>query len=49
MKHMQEQQQMIVAKKEEAEKAAAIRAAEITDKVNVLDIAVEDDFEVDDI
>jgi len=43
---MQEQQKQIEAKKEEALNRAL---TESTEKVNVLDINVEDDFEIDDI
>ena len=48
---MQQQQEMIIAKKEEATKAAAERelVGDATNKMNVLDINVEDDFEIDDI
>jgi hypothetical protein len=48
---MEQQQKMINAKKDEATKAAAERemVAETTDKVNVLDINVDEDFEIDDI
>lgn len=40
---------MIDAKKEEAKLAAEERAKELANGVNVLDIDVEEDFEVDDI
>lgn len=43
---MQEQQKLIEAKKEEALNKAL---TETQDKVNVLDINVEDDFDIDDI
>jgi hypothetical protein len=43
---MQEQQKMIELKKEEALTRAL---TETTDKVNVLEINVDDDFEIDDI
>lgn len=46
---MEEQQKLIKAKKEEAERAAAERAADATSKLNVLDINVEDDFDIDEI
>jgi hypothetical protein len=48
---MQQQQEMIIAKKEEATKAAAERelVGDASNKMNVLDINVEDDFEIDDI
>lgn len=39
---------MMDAKKEEATKAAADKDA-LTDKMNVMDINVEEDFEIDDI
>lgn len=41
---------MIDAKKEEATKAATTEAVnDATDRMNVMDIKVEDDFDVDDI
>ncbi len=40
---------MIDAKKEDADKVAAENKANLEDKLNVLDIKVEDDFDVDDI
>lgn len=43
---MEEQQKLIEAKKEEALTRAL---TETQDKVNVLDINVEDDFDIDDI
>ena len=43
---MLEQQNIINAKKEEAK---AKEVQEVTNKVNVLDIDVEDNFEIDDI
>lgn len=48
---MQQQQEMILSKKEEATKAAAEREliGDTTNKLNVLDIKVEEDFEIDDI
>ena len=52
MKQMEEQQKIINAKKEEAIKAAENGnsvVGEATNKLNVLDINVEDDFEIDDI
>lgn len=44
-----EQQKMLDTKMEEANKATADRMAEMADKVQVLDIKVDDDFEIDDI
>jgi len=40
---------MMEAKKEEASKLAAERQSEMSTKMNVLDINVEDDFDVDEI
>ena len=46
---MKAQQAAIQDKKGEAEKALEERALEMADRVNVMDVAVEDDFDVDDI
>ena len=48
---MQAQNQMIIQKKEEASKAveAQVIADYGVDKVNVLDIKVEDNFDIDEI
>lgn len=47
---MQAQNEMITQKKEEAKAATeAAVIADIGDKVNVLDIKVEDNFDIDDI
>jgi hypothetical protein len=49
---MEEQQKMINAKKDEANKLLAERdqvVSETTDKINVLDINVDENFEIDDI
>ena len=46
---MQAQQQLIQNAKEEAEKAKEASAASQGDKVNVLDIKVEENFDIDDI
>lgn len=46
MLQMKQQQETINTKKDEAAQKAL---ADATDKINVLDINVEDDFEVDDI
>lgn len=50
-KQKQEQQKMIDAKKEEANKAAIEKdgVADTTERLNVMDIKVDDDFDVDDI
>lgn len=40
---------MMEAKKEEASKLAAERQSEMSHKMNVLDINVEEDFDVDEI
>ena len=44
---MEQQQRIINTKKDEAERAAAEKEA--ANKMNVLDIKVEDDFDIDDI
>ena len=47
---MQAQQQLIKNAQEEAKATTATAStSEVTDKMNVLDIKVEDDFEIDDI
>ncbi len=46
---MQKQEKMVEAKKEEALQKAATKEEDLANKVNVLNIAVDDDFDVDDI
>lgn len=48
-KQKEQQVQMMIAKKEEALKAAEDKVIEAGDRMNVLNIDVEDDFDVDDI
>lgn len=46
---MQEQQKMAEAKKDEALQKAANKEIDVADRVNVMNIEVDEDFEVDDI